>query len=198
MFSASGFTPIHPSVEEGESHSNYRPSGLNLNSSVRIRPDCPGTVVCTVGDDGEEDDVRLGDRPNSDGSTARESTALIQRGRGVAFRCAPAQTCSNFSVEWFVDDELSFSGSFSTDGEEDAILNADLVVWSHDRLWANGTGPWIRSPEGCLSCRVEACGTNETASMCGTRQTVKRTLSPTFSSAFWYVVYALFIVYITN
>lgn len=196
IFSANGFTSLHPSVEEGDSHSNFLPSRLNLSSTVRIRSDCSGTVVCTV-DDTDESGVEIGRRQQDDDLVARE-TVFKQRGRGVAFRCAPAQTCSNYSVEWFLDGKLLSSGSFYAESDEDAILNSDLVAWSHDELWMNDTGPWIRSPNGCLSCRVEACGVKESAELCGAWEPVERSVSPTFSSMFCYVVYALFIAYITN
>lgn len=150
-------------------------------------------MICSVGD-GDEDDIQIDPRETDTGGS---ESALKQRGRGLAFRCAPAQACTNYSVEWFLDGKLLISGSFFVNGSDDEILNSDLVAWSHDRLWTNRTGPWTRSRDGCLSCRTEGCGVEEKAELCGAGQPAQRNASPAFSF-FWYVLYALFIVYMTN
>lgn len=192
VFSANGFTSLHPSIEEGKSYSNFLSNALNLTSVVRIRPECSGTVVCTVGH--EEDEARV-DRGRS--VYDEYATVLKERGRGLAFRCAPVHTCVNYSVEWFLDDTLLLSGSLYVNNIGNDVLNSDLMLWLYDELWIDNVGPWSRSPSSCLSCRVRACGNEEIIELCGAEQAPERGVSPTFSF-FWYVIYALFIVYMTR
>lgn len=194
VFSANGFTSFHPSVEEGDSRSNSRPTALNLRSTIRIRVKLPGTVACVVG----EEDENVVELDRRGWNIVRESVALRERGRGIAFRCASVQTRPDLGVEWFLNGRLPLSEWFSTGAGKDVVLNSDLTAWPQNKLWSNGTGPWTRSLTDCPFCRVKACGVTETAELCDSRRPPRLNPSPSFPSILWYIAYAVIVAYVTN
>lgn len=191
-FSPTGFVSLHPSVEDGESRDVRGTRGLI--SVLRTRADCSGTVVCVVDGDGEEGSVAVNER----GADAARVSAFKTRGRGMAFRCAPVGNCSEYSVEWLFDGRLLSSSRFSREEKTKAPSNSELTLWTHDRLWVGDSGPWSRSPRGCLTCRIEACGVSDSVKVCGAWQTDGSGPPLAFPSVLWYVVYGLFLVYLVR